>query len=100
MSIQTFSSVSDLSEAIKSDIENVDIVSFDMFDTLVIRRVCDPDTVKNATTRYINNLAKQKGIWTSFMIVDDLRKSIEDTHRARNGKTHPDHEANYDQFMP
>ena len=71
-----------------------------MFDTLLVRRVADPDIVKNATTRFIDNIAKQKGLWSSFRLVDNLRNTIEDEHRARNGKEHPDHEANYDQFMP
>ncbi len=100
MSIQTFSSVPALTEAVKARIDTFDVVSFDMFDTLLIRRVSDPDTVKNATTRLIDNIAKQKGLWSSFRLVDTLRKKVEDEHRARNGKTFPDHEANYDQFMP
>ena len=100
MSIQAFSSVFALTEAVKAKIDTFDVVSFDMFDTLLVRRVADPDTVKNATTRFIDNLAKQKGLWSSFRLVDTLRKKVEDEHRARNGKEYPDHEANYDQFMP
>lgn len=100
MSIQTFSSVAQLASSIHESIDSFDVVSFDMFDTLLVRRVFDPDMVKNATTRYIDNIARQKGLWSSYRLVDNLRKTIEDEHRTRNGKEHPDHEANYDQFMP
>ena len=100
MSIQTFSALSDLIAKVRSQADSFDVVSFDMFDTLLVRRVADPDIVKNATTRFIDNIAKQKGLWSSFRLVDNLRNTIEDEHRARNGEEHPDHEANYDQFMP
>ena len=62
MNIQTFSTISDLASAVKSQVDSFDVISFDMFDTLLVRRVADPDTVKNATTRYIDSLAKQKGV--------------------------------------
>ena len=100
MSIQTFSDLTDLIVAVKSKADAYDVVSFDMFDTLLVRRVADPDIVKNATTRYIDKLAKQQGIWSSIFLVDSLRNKIEKEHRASNGEEFPDHEANYDQFMP
>lgn len=100
MSIQTFSALDDLITTLRSNSDAFDVISFDMFDTLLVRRVADPDKVKNATTRYIDNLAKQKGLWSSFFMVDSLRNEIEEEHRSRNGKQYPDHEANYDHFMP
>jgi len=72
----------------------------DMFDTLLVRRTHDPDIVKNATTKYIVKLAEEKGVWATFKLVESARNDIEAKHRKANGAKHPDHEANYAQFMP
>ncbi|MCI5208981.1 MAG: hypothetical protein D3910_09325 [Candidatus Electrothrix sp. ATG2] len=41
---------------------HVDTVSFDLFDTLVIRRIHDPDMVKPAVARYIRRRAIAEGL--------------------------------------
>ncbi|MDJ0955815.1 MAG: hypothetical protein QNI91_03100 [Arenicellales bacterium] len=76
-----------------------DFVSIDIFDTLMVRRVHDPDMVKVPVARFIANQAREMGIGISWKEVQDLRDKIETEQRARNGKEHPDHEANYDHFM-
>ena len=76
-----------------------EFVSIDIFDTLFVRRVHDPDMVKLPVARFIADRAKQMGITISWKEVQDLRDKIEAEQRAKNGKEHPDHEANYDHFM-
>ena len=100
MSIQTFDSINSLVETLEKRIDQFDVVSVDLFDTLLVRRVHDPDIVKNATTRFITSLAKQQGIWSSFKLVERARNTIEAAHREKNGKGFPDHEANYLEFIP
>ena len=41
-------------------------VSFDLFDTLLIRRIHDPDMVKPAVARYISNRAAGQGLSWSW----------------------------------
>lgn len=81
-------------------IDGIDVVSIDIFDTLLVRRVHDPDLVKPPVARFIAALARDRGVDTSWKEVQALRDGIETTHRTRNGREHPDHEANYDEFMP
>jgi len=86
--------------AAKVQISEVDVVSFDVFDTLLVRRVHEPDFVKTATARYINELMQEFGLWGNIGYVMNVRNTIERQHRQRNGQSFPDYEANYDQFMP
>ena len=100
MTIKTFQSLSDLCAHARKQSDHYDIVSFDVFDTLFIRRVHDPDVVKQPVARYINSLAKKAGAWSSYDRVETTRNAIENAHRQANGKENPDFEANYSQFMP
>lgn len=100
MSIHTFDTVSDLIMTVKARIDSIDVLSIDMFDTLLVRRVHDPDLVKNATTRFIHSLAQQQDLWSSFALVEKARNEIEASHRKNNGENFPDYEANYQHFMP
>ncbi|MGH1543118.1 MAG: HAD family hydrolase [Arenicella sp.] len=100
MAVQTFNTLAELSAAAKQQLAEYDVVSFDIFDTLFIRRVHDPDLVKQPVARFIHNLAEQSGIWSSYDSVQKLRDRIESEHRQLNGQTNPDFEANYAQFMP
>jgi len=100
LSIQGFSTISELSQEVLANVDSYETISFDMFDTLLVRRTHDPDLVKNATTKYIVKLAEEKGVWATFNLVESTRNSIEAEHRKVNGADHPDHEANYIQFMP
>ncbi len=81
-------------------ISDKEIVSIDIFDTLFVRCIHDPDLVKPPVARFVADLARSQGITTSWQEVQALRDKIEAAHRSTNGQEHPDHEANYDQFMP
>jgi len=77
----------------------VDTVSFDLFDTLLIRRIHDPDMVKLPVARFIADMAQEKGLnWTQER-VQNLRDSIEKRHRRETGKKFDDHEACYPRYM-
>ncbi len=78
---------------------SVDVVSFDLFDTLLIRRIHDPDLVKLPVARYVANMAREKGLqWTQTQ-VQQLRDSIEQRHRQETGESFDDHEACYPRYM-
>ena len=76
-----------------------DIVSFDLFDTLLIRRIHNPDLVKLPVARFIAELAGLKGISWKWQRIQKQRDSIEQRHREETGKKFVDHEACYPLFM-
>ncbi len=78
---------------------NKDVVSIDIFDTLFIRRIHDPDMVKFPVARFIASHANKLGIAISWRKVWDLRDQIEAEHRVRNGRDFSDNEAHYDDYM-
>lgn len=79
--------------------EGYDVISFDIFDTLLIRRNHNPDDLKNATARFIAQRACGLGQKWSWQKVQRLRDKIEAMHRRRAARHHPDHEACYPDFM-
>lgn len=97
--MKIFHSLPKLISYANSLIEGKEVVSLDIFDTLFVRRIHDPDLIKAPVARFIAEHACERGINISWQEVQDLRDKIESTHRARNGESHPDHEANYDEFM-
>ncbi|MFT5112109.1 MAG: putative HAD superfamily hydrolase [Parasphingorhabdus sp.] len=99
MSIETHYSVADLVSTANSQLENVDCVSMDIFDTLFIRRVHNPDQIKWPVAKFIADVARQQGIQIDTAQCLDIRNQLEQEQRDRNGKTFPDHEARYDDFM-
>jgi FMN phosphatase YigB (HAD superfamily) len=74
-------------------------ISFDLFDTLLIRRTHNPDLVKPQVARFIASKAQQRGIRISWENVQKIRDTIEDDQRRETGKHFQDHEACYPQFM-
>lgn len=74
-------------------------VSFDLFDTLLIRRIHDPDMVKLPVARYISSLAGKQGIVCPWYRVQEIRDTVEQEQRRRTAQHHPDHEACYPLFM-
>jgi FMN phosphatase YigB (HAD superfamily) len=74
-------------------------ISFDLFDTLLIRRVHFPDMLKSATARYIALKAKSLGITCSPQQVQALRDETEQAQRRRTAQRFIDHEACYPDFM-
>ena len=78
---------------------SVDVVTFDLFDTLLIRRIHDPDLVKLPVARYVATMAQKKGLqWTETQ-VQELRDTIEARHRRETGESFDDHEACYPRYM-
>jgi len=77
----------------------VDTVSFDLFDTLLVRRIHDPDLVKLPVARFIADMAQEKGLNWSQERVQNLRDTIEQRHRRETGEKFDDHEACYPRYM-
>ncbi len=77
----------------------VDTVTFDLFDTLLIRRIHDPDLVKLPVARFVAELARNRGLRWSRQQVQRLRDEIERRHRRETGRRFDDHEACYPEYM-
>ncbi len=99
MSMHKFYNQESLINAGKKMANHCDTVSFDLFDTLLIRRIHDPDLVKLPVARYVAELAARKNICISPEKVQGLRDSIENSHRRETAKSFDDHEACYPRFM-
>ncbi len=95
MKIPQFYSLQALIRQGKKAAESVTTVSFDLFDTLLIRRIHDPDMIKPAVARYISRRG-QKIPWQQVM---KLRDRFEQEQRQRNGQHFPDFEACYPDYM-
>ena len=77
-----------------------DTITFDLFDTLFIRRIHNPDMLKPAVARFIAKLAceyNQEG-WT-WELVQALRDRFETEQRRETAQSYVDHEARYPDFM-
>lgn len=98
-SVHTFQRLPALIHAIREGLDEVDTISFDIFDTLLIRRNHHPDDLKWATARYLARRAKAAGRPWSRDRIQRLRNKVEAMHRRRAGRTHPDREACYPAFM-
>ncbi len=99
MSPTTYYDLESLIAAAETQLDQFDVVSLDIFDTLFIRRIPDPNMVKIPVAQFIADEAKRLGIQVTPLGVRQKRNEIENAHRALNGKTNPDHEARYDDFM-
>lgn len=99
MSFSTYSSIRRLIQTAESLLPGKNVVSFDLFDTLLVRRIHDPDLVKNPVAKYISTLAQQEGINILPGQVSRLRDEIEGRQRIETGKNFRDHEACYPAFM-
>lgn len=100
MTAPTYKTLDSLIAAAEGFIDQVDTVSLDVFDTVFIRRVENPDLIKIPVARYIAEQANALGIDINWLEVARLRNEIEGQQRAHNGQHYPDHEACYDDFMP
>ncbi|MFC1664100.1 hypothetical protein ACFL17_00545, partial [Pseudomonadota bacterium] len=99
MTLRTFYSLDSLIEHANKKLDDIDVVSMDIFDTLFIRRIHDPDIVKFPVARYISARAKELDISTTWQKVLQTRNVIEAKHRKNNGQSFPDFEARYDDYM-
>ena len=79
--------------------KSCETVSFDLFDTLLVRRIHDPDLLKPAVARFISFLAQSQGISLGWPQVQKLRDAIERRHRQETGLQFEDYEACYPRFM-
>ncbi|WP_446011810.1 HAD family hydrolase [Candidatus Electrothrix sp.] len=105
MSMQQFYALGQLIEEGERISNTVDTVSFDLFDTLLIRRIHNPDMVKPAVARYIchkiNKRAAKEGTrkkWT-WEQVQKLRDTFEQEQRQQTGQRFDDFEACYPDYM-
>jgi predicted HAD superfamily hydrolase len=99
MNFTTYYSLESLVKDGKKRVLNKEAVSFDIFDTLLVRRIHDPDLVKLPVARYIAGLAATQGLHWSWQKVQSRRDAIEQVHRAATGMKYVDHEACYPVFM-
>jgi len=99
MELTTFHDLKSLIEHAEAMIDGYDTISFDLFDTLFIRRVHDPDMVKPAVARYIAGMAGSLGIHISWEDAQALRDRYETEQRADTGTKFDDHEARYPDYM-
>lgn len=99
MQFKKYSSIEKLVEAGREKAKDKSVVTFDLFDTLVIRRVHDPDLVKLPVARYIAAKAGQLGISISWQKVQQTRDEVEQQNRQETGAKFADYEAHYPTFM-
>lgn len=99
MKLKTFQSVDKLVRYGNTLLEEFDTVSFDVFDTLLVRRIHDPDLVKPPVAQYIADLATAKGHELDWEAVQDCRDRHETALRKQTSETFVDHEARYELFM-
>ena len=99
MNIPKYYSLPELIRKGKEIAATVDTVTFDLFDTLLIRRIHDPDLVKLPVSRFISDMAQEKGLNCTPEKVQNLRDSIEKRHRKETGEKFDDHEACYPRYM-
>lgn len=99
MNFTTYYSLSALISAAEKKIAGKKVISFDLFDTLLIRRIHDPDVVKLPVARYISKIAGTYDISLPAQNVQRMRDTIEQRHRAKTGEQFDDHEACYPQYM-
>ncbi|RUM47162.1 MAG: hypothetical protein DSY80_01140, partial [Desulfocapsa sp.] len=99
MKVTKFYALSSLIRRGKEIASSVDTVSFDLFDTLLIRRIHDPDLVKLPVARFVADMAILQGLKWTEEGVQKLRDSIEKRHRKETGESFDDHEACYPRYM-
>ncbi|MBW2133346.1 MAG: hypothetical protein JRG88_12590 [Deltaproteobacteria bacterium] len=100
MEFTTFHTLEKLLDAADKAAASCDTISLDIFDTVLIRRIHNPDMIKPAVARFIARLAVlygKKG-W-SWEKVQALRDEKEAAQRAETAKKFVDHEARYPDFM-
>lgn len=100
MEEKTFFNLSRLIQVGEQLAQSCDTVSFDIFDTLFIRRVHDPDMLKVPVARYIAARAEQQGQeeW-SWQKIQKLRDAFEAEQRRQTGQEFEDQEACYPVYM-
>lgn len=99
MNWEKFYSLEKLIEKGRQLAKSCDVITFDLFDTLFIRRIHDPDLVKLPVARYIAARAACFGIDHSWQKVQKIRDLTEQNQRKQTGLKFEDQEACYPVFM-
>ena len=99
MQPKTYYSIKKLIRAAEPALDEVELISFDVFDTLLVRRVHDPDLVKIPVARYISSIAESYGIKIEWQQVQERRDEIEQNQRNQTGEKFVDFESHYPTFM-
>jgi FMN phosphatase YigB (HAD superfamily) len=99
MKVKTFYQLNRMIKYADKIAADYDIISYDLFDTLLIRRVHFPDMLKAPVGRFIAAKAKDYGLFWKPEKVHQLRDKIEAAQRAKTGERFEDHEACYPDFM-
>lgn len=99
MSLKTFQSIDKLVSHGNTLLKEIDTVSFDVFDTLLVRRIHDPDLVKPPIAQYVADLAAERGLNLDWEAVQECRDRHEAALRSKTAETFVDHEARYELFM-
>ncbi len=99
MPVSVFYEVATLVRAVDARAPETDTLTIDFFDTLVVRRLADPDQIKIPVARFLAARARLAGLNYDWQTCLRLRAAIEQSHRQRNGALYPDHEACYPEFM-
>lgn len=99
MKVKTFYKLESLIKYADQIVDQYDAISFDLFDTLLIRRVHFPDMLKAPVGRFIAAKAKACGLVWKPEKVHELRDKIEAAQRMQTGQEFEDHEARYPEFM-
>ena len=99
MVLKTFNRVHKLVKYGNSLLPDIDVVSFDIFDTLLIRRIHDPDLIKLSVANHIATLAASRGKNIDLQTILSCRQQHEDLSRQENVRMSNDSEAHYPTFM-
>lgn len=99
MEFKKFNTIKQLIDFADPIISNYDTITFDLFDTIFVRRIHDPDMVKPAVARFIVQKASIFGYHWTWEEVQSLRDKYEQEQRADTGKRFDDHEACYPDYM-
>lgn len=80
--------------------ETFDVLTIDLFDTLVVRRVHDPDQIKVPVAVRVSEIAEREGLKASPVDFLNVRNDFETAdRRAARAAGCPDAEAFYPEFM-
>ena len=99
MKWHTCYTLADLLQAADQQAADCETISFDLFDTLLIRRIHEPDLIKPAVARFIATQATNAGLNWTWARVQLFRDRIEQEMRHETSQSFEDHEACYPVFM-
>ncbi|MCL7388281.1 MAG: glycosyltransferase, partial [Thaumarchaeota archaeon] len=78
-----FKDAEEILEYLKKHLQDFDVVSFDMFDTLVTRRVEAPRVIQERVCKYISELLKSEGKYFSPEYIQHMRDVVEKSLREK-----------------